>query len=348
MRKLIYLPLLAALLALPLSCTEIGGDGIDTVTWEGSALPEATNYQNPVWQPDLGKPSVFRGPTQFYAFGDEKEWSPGQNYVVPVLSSSKLMSWNLSGEAFKTRPDWDEGKISSVSCVFSKTLGTYYMFYMIGEAGIGSASAKAPQGPYTDYGKLFDKDMMGFDYCHEPFIIQSGLSFYLFFETEDGIYGQELTIIRNTPPALKGDVFKIAGTGITGVYIFRKSSNSFYLFGTVGDEDYSEIYVGQASNIKGPYLDKDGNDLMTSQGTLLVSGNTDGGYEAPGHVGGIFTDGEDKEWILFQATDISKPTLSSGTSRRPLMLNRIDWDENGWPAVVINVKGGWNTPKFTL
>lgn len=346
MRKIINIILCPFLLAVPMACTDVGGDGIDTVTWNGSTLPEATSYQNPVWQPDLEKPSVFKGPTQYYAFGVEKEWSTDQNFVVPVLSSSKLMSWNLSGEAFATRPVWDEGKISSISCVFSKTLSTYYMFYMIGEAGIGSASAKAPQGPYTDYGKLFDKDMMGFQYCHEPYIIQSGINFYLFFETEDGIYGQELTIARNVAPVLKGEKFKIAGTGITGVYILRKSSESFYLFGTVGDEQDSEIYVGRATSIKGPFLDKDGNDLLTSQGTLLVSGSTDGGFEAPGHVGGVFTDKLENDWILYQATDISKPLLSSGALRRPLLLSSIEWDEDGWPASVIQMKGGWNTPKF--
>jgi len=347
MRRIFYyLMLFPALLALPMSCTDVDGDGIDTVIWNGSTLPEATNYQNPVWQPDLEKPSVFRGPTMYYAFGDEKEWSTDQNYVVPVLSSSKLMSWSIAGEAFSIRPSWDEGKISSVSCVFSKTMSTYYMFYTIGESGIGSAYSKAPQGPYTDYGKLFDKDMMGFEYCHEPYIIQSGINFYLFFETEDGIYGQELTIARNTAPVLKGDKFKVAGTGITGVYIFRKSSESFYLFGTVGDDQDSDIYMGRASSIKGPYLDQQGNDLMTSQGTLLVSGNTEGGFEAPGHVGGVFTDMEENEWIMYQATDIAKPLLSSGAARRPLMLSPIEWDDDGWPASVIQVKGGWNTPKF--
>jgi arabinan endo-1,5-alpha-L-arabinosidase len=348
MKRLFNLMILMALLAILYSCTDVGGDGIDTVIWNGSTLPEGSSYRNPVWEPDLAKPSVFRGPTQFYAFGDEKEWSAGFKYVVPVLSSSNLMNWNISGQAFRTRPEWNEGKISSVSCVFSKTLGTYYMFYQIGDAGIGSASAKAPQGPYTDYGKLIDKDMLGSEYCHEPFLIQSGLSFYLFYETEEGIWGQELTIVRNTPPTLKGSAFKIAGTGITGIYVFRKSSDSFYLFGTVGDDLDSEIYIARASNIKGPYLDKDGNDLMTSQGTLLVSGDTEGGFEAPGHVGGVFTDREDYEWILFQATDISKTTISSGETRRPLILSRIEWDDTGWPAALIQVKGGWNTPKFKL
>lgn len=348
MKQLIYLFLIPVFFSPVISCTDIEGDGIDSVLWEGSRLPDETSYRNPVWEPDLGKPSLFRGATQFYAFGDEKEWSPGLEYTVPVLRSSDLMSWTLTGQAFNTRPEWAEGKLTSVSGIFSKTLGNYYLCYVIGDKGIGAADSKAPQGPYNDYGKLIDKDSQGFEFCREPFLIQSGLEFYLFFETEQGVYGTQLEIKRNIAPSLKGELFKIAGTDFTGVYIFRKSSDDFYFFGTVEDDDISEIFIGRASDIKGPYLDRDGNDLMNSKGTLLVEISAGENLAFPGHVGGIFSDFEEKDWILFQVTDIQKPFLSSGADRKPLVLSRIDWDENGWPGNVIVVKGGWNSPRFVF
>jgi arabinan endo-1,5-alpha-L-arabinosidase len=346
MRTSTRLLIIIALFPLVYSCTDITGDGMDTVIWNGSTLPEETSYRNPVWEPDLGRPAVFRGATQFYAFGDEKEWSPGLSYRVPVLRSTNLMEWDLTGEAFESGPEWANGTFESVSGIFSKTLGTYYMAYAAGDQGIGTSASKAPQGPYSDYGMIIDKDLTGSEYVREPFLIQSGLNFYLFFETDQGVFGTELTIIRNSAPLLKGDIFKIAGTDIGAVYILRKASDSYYLFGTVENADQSEIVLGRATDIRGPYLDKAGNDLLTGQGTLLLEADPQNGFEAAGHVGGVFTDRYDKDWIMYQAVDAGKPELSSGADRRPLMLSPIEWDEDGWPAEVVQAKGGWNTPKF--
>jgi arabinan endo-1,5-alpha-L-arabinosidase len=346
MKFVFRLCLIPAFIAVLGSCTDIDGDGTGTTIWDGSVLPEETSYRNPVWEPDLGRPSVLRGATQFYAFGDEKEWSPGLSYKVPVLRSTNLMEWTITGEAFETSPDWAEGSITSVSGIFSKTLGTYYLAYMIGDAGIGTSYSKAPQGPYTDYGKIIDKDAGGFEYVSEPFLIQTGLDFYLFFNTDRGVYGTELTIKRNTAPVLSGDLFKITGPDFRAVYVFRKASDSYYLFGTIGEDGQSEICMGRGTDIEGPYLDKEGNDLMTGGGTLLLEADPENGFESPGHAGGIFTDKYDKDWILYQATDINKPELLSGADRRPMMLSPIQWDEEGWPAQVIKAKGNWNSPKF--
>jgi len=263
-----------------------------------------------------------------------------------VLRSTDLMIWGFAGQAFEIRPEWAEGKLTSVSSIFSPTLGTYYLCYVLGEAGIGIASSIAPQGPFVDSGKLLDKDIQSFQYVRNPHLIQSGLSFYLFFETEQGIYGSQVNIQRNQVPILQGDLFKIAGTDFTGVFIMRKSKDDFYFFGTVGDNDVAQVTMGRASDIDGPYLDRDGNDLMTSEGTLLIEAGSGENLAVPGHVGGIFSDFQEEDWILYQATDINKPLLSTGTERKPMVLSKITWDDEGWPAGVIIVKAGWNSPRY--
>ncbi len=330
-----------------MSCTDIEGDGADSLLWLGATLPEESSYRNPIWEPDLSNPSVFRGATQFFAFGDEKEWSEGLNYVVPVLRSGNLMTWSLSGEAFATRPSWAEGKISSVSGLFAKTLSTYYLAYTIDDE-IGIAYSKAPQGPYIDYGQLVAPGDLDFDFCKAPYLIQAGLKFYLFFETEDGVSGTELNITRNAIPSLKGEVFKIAGSGFTGAHILRKSASSYYFFGTSGEEGNINIKIARSTNIDGPYLDKNGNDILSGNGTELISSDPAKNINSPSQVGGIFTDFEEKDWIIYQVTDNDKPNLSTGTPRRPLMLNRIEWDEEGWPVTIIEAAEGWQKPKFVL
>lgn len=342
--------LVSSLLITTVSCTDVEGDGADSIWWEGVTLPDASSFRNPIWEPDLSNPSAFRGATQFFAFGDEKEWAPGLNYVVPVIRSSNLMTWSLSGEAFQSgKPTWAMGPIASVSGIFAKTLGTYYLTYTIGDEGIGIAFSKTPQGPYSDYGKIIDPAVIGMTYCRNPYFIQAGLKFYMFFENTDGIYGTEMNVIKNAPPAVKGDVFKIAGTDFTGTYIFRKEAEEYYFFGTSGEGDAAGIKIAKSSDIKGPYLDRDGNNILNNgSGTELVAGNAAENFIAPSHVGGIFLDYEGAEWILYQVTDTRIPTLASGSERHPIMLSRLDLDDQGWPVTVIRAEGGWHQPKFMV
>lgn len=341
------LTLLIALLAVNTSCTDIEGEGNDSLIWEGASLPEESSYWNPVWEPDLSNPSVFRGATQFFAFGDEKEISEGLNFNVPVLRSGNLMNWSLSGEAFTAIPSWAEGPVTAVSGLFAKTLSTYYLAYTL-DNSIGIAYSKAPQGPYIDFGKVLDPAELDLEYCRHPLFIQAGLKFYMFFESSDGIYGMEMNVVRNATPSPKGSIFKIAGSGFTGVQIYRKASDDVYFFATFGSGNEALIKVARAENILGPYLDKNGNDVLSGNGTDLILSKTGSDFMAPSQVGGIFTDYENREWILYQVTDVNKPILSTGAERHPMMLNRISWDEDGWPAAIIEATKGWQKPKFIL
>ncbi len=54
----------------------------------------------------------------------------------------------------------------------------------------------------------------------------------------------------------------------------------------------------------------------------------------------------DNDWILYTAIESSIPTLPTGESRFVLMLNRINYDENGWPSEVIEAHIGYNYPRF--
>jgi len=349
MKKIIYLLVLLPLM-FQVACTDVNGDGIETYVYEGTTLPEASNFRNPVWEPDLSHPSVMRGTTQYFAFGDQKEWESGLNYNVPVLSSNNLMTWSYYQEAFSSLPDWADEPVSSVSVIFAKLLnGLNFMAYTLGDEGIGMAFSKAPQGPYTDFGRLFPPDSLGFDYCHQPCLIMAGINYYLFFETEDGNYGVQLTLSKTAAPKLAGDVFKVTGTGYTGLHVVRKTSDSYYMYATTGEEGSTSIVLARATSVDGPYLDKDGNSLLESgNGTLLVQADEENGYVAPGHVGGLFTDYEGYDWILFQVENIEIPLLSTGAERNPMMFRRMEWDGDGWPVEVISATPGWMSPKFKL
>lgn len=342
MKKYIVILILAGITSCYYSCTDIQGDGIDTIVYNGSNVPEDSAYRNPVWNFDLSDASVFLSSGPYYSMGSEKGWAEGIQYVVPTLTSINLMDWSLisQAQAFLEKPAWAEGNVTSVTGLFSKSLGMYYLFYKLDDAGLGVGDAKTPQGPYRDYGKFTDKDALGVSDIIDPFVYASGSSFYLFFGVpSEGIYGVKLNVKKNTLPLLDGTPFKVAGPDYTGPYV-RKKGTKFQFVGTHS----GQIVMGLAANIEGPYLDNTGADLVQGNGTPLVAISED--FVGIGQCAGIQTDNQENDWILYTAMESSIPALPTGETRYVLMLNRIIYDEIGWPSRPIEASIGYVYPRF--
>jgi arabinan endo-1,5-alpha-L-arabinosidase len=83
-----------------------------------------------------------------------------------------------------------------------------------------------------------------------------------------------------------------------------------------------EIRVGRSSNITGPYLDRDGKDLMAGGGTLFLG--SEGRYVGPGHLA-LFRDGQN-EWISYHFYDREREGMAL------MAVRRLVWNADGWPA----------------
>jgi arabinan endo-1,5-alpha-L-arabinosidase len=81
--------------------------------------------------------------------------------------------------------------------------------------------------------------------------------------------------------------------------------------------------VGRAKEITGPYLDRDGKDLLKGGGTLLLE--TDGRFIGPGHAG-ILRDGE-RDLLSYHFYD------RDANGRAALAIRTLEWDADGWPRV---------------
>ncbi|TMW71871.1 family 43 glycosylhydrolase [Alteribacter natronophilus] len=308
------------------------------------STPEAgPDYQNPVFEPVIADPSVIRGEDgYFYAYGTEDNWGDGMgSRIVPIVRSDNLTDWEYVGEAFQSKPDWkDDGGIWAPDIV--QFNDQYYLFYSQSTWGdpnpaIGVAVADDPAGPFDDQGKLFDSEEIGVPNSIDPqlFIKEDGTP-YLFWGSWYGIWGIE---ISDDGFDYVGEKFQIAGTDFEAPYIIERD-NYFYFFGSKGsccEGQFSEyrVAVGRAEAFDGPYLDQDGNDLNESSGTVILSGGE--GFAGPGH-NAVVTDDAGQDWMLYHAIDRDNPWIGSGVTRRPLMLDRIIW-EDGWPVIEDGVPG---------
>jgi arabinan endo-1,5-alpha-L-arabinosidase len=313
-------------------------------------------YQNPVFEPVLADPSIIKAKDgYFYAYGTEDDWGDQKgDRLIPIVRSRNLVDWKYVGPAFTKKPEWySSGSLWAPDIsYFNKKYYLYYALSIWGDTnpGIGVALSESPEGPFQDKGKLFDSKSIGVGNSIDPMLfVDDDKTAYLFWGSFHGIFGVKLSDDRLS---VVGNPFQIAGNDFEASYIIKRSGY-YYYFGSRGsccegaNSGYN-VAVGRSKHIMGPYVDKDGKNLLLGGGTLLLTGNFPGDkgeklFSGPGH-NAIIKDDEGTDWIVYHAVDRAKPFLPNGATRRPLMIDPIKW-KNGWPEIVGMVPSNKKMPR---
>jgi len=129
------------------------------------------------------------------------------------------------------------------------------------------------------------------------------------------------------PPAVDNNPVDAGGNAIEAPFIYKKGKY-YYFFASIDycckgvNSTYKMIY-GRSEKITGPYLDKEGKDMLTGGGSLLMAG--DENWHGVGHNGMAAADGED--YLLFHAYD------AADNGRSKLRIFKLAWDNDLWPIV---------------
>ena len=83
------------------------------------------------------------------------------------------------------------------------------------------------------------------------------------------------------------------------------------------------VRVGRSESVTGPYEDRDGVPMMEDGGTQILF--PQGRWRGPGHNAIFHEDGQD--YMVYHSYD----TVQGGIPT--LRINRLEWDEEGWPFV---------------
>ena len=133
--------------------------------------------------------------------------------------------------------------------------------------------------------------------------------------------------------AAVGELTKLADSNFEAAYVHERDG-TYYLFVSSGsccegaNSTYS-TWVGRSEALLGPYVDDRGRDLRFGGATIVIYLNDD--WVGAGH-NAIATDDAGDDWIVYHAIDPTNATLRSGASRRPALIDRIEW-VYGWPVV---------------
>ncbi len=150
----------------------------------------------------------------------------------------------------------------------------------------------------------------------------------MFWGSFNGIYAVELTTdgLKVKDMSQKK---RIAGNAFEAAYV-HKRGGYFYLFASIGaccegDNSTYKVVVGRSANVLGPYVNKEGKDMLSDNYELLI--RSDNVFAGPGHNSRIITDDNGTNWMLYHS--YLKGQSDKG---RLIVLDHVSWSD-GWPSI---------------
>ena len=141
--------------------------------------------------------------------------------------------------------------------------------------------------------------------------------------------------------ALRGECkYYSSACSTEGAYLHRHAGK-WYLFVSEGgwsDHTY-RISVGRADALDGEFLDKAGRPMRDGHATPILQSEKNDDFFGPGHNGEIMTLPGGRTYVFYHChwrnehdtKDAARMQSKSGYVPRPLFLQEILWDAEGWP-----------------
>lgn len=276
---------------------------------------------------------------------------------VSVMRSTNMKHWEPIKPVFNQAPAW---AVKAVPGYKGHTWapdiirhnGLYYLYYSVSTFGkntsaIGVVTNRTldPDSPdfgWTDHGMVIQSTSESLWNAIDPNIIidEKGTPWMTFGSWWDGIQlvklredmlrvaeDKEWYTISSRSRNQEGQY--IGNIGATEAPFLFHKNGYYYQFVSFdfccrgADSDY-KVVVGRSKDIRGPYMDKNGKNMLQGSGEIVVKGNTR--FPGVGHCSVYEFSG--KDYIFFHGYDME----DNGNSK--LLIREINWD-NGWPSVTL-------------
>lgn len=277
---------------------------------------------------------------------------------ISVWSSNDLRNWKKESPVFARPPQWAvdtiagfRGHIWAPDISFHN--GQYYLYYSVSAFGkntsaIGVATNKtlnpaSPDFKWTDQGRVIQSypGKTPWNAIDPNLIVTSGNQPFLVFGSFwDGIKLVKLKADLLQPDEPLDGVTTIAsrrktdtGKGanpIEAPFIIQRG-DYYYLFASIdyccqGSNSTYKIIVGRSTSVNGPYLDKEGVELLRGGGTVFLQGNKD--WYGVGHNGFCAANGEN--YLVYHGYD------AADNGRSKLLIQKLRWEADNWPLIDAN------------
>jgi arabinan endo-1,5-alpha-L-arabinosidase len=290
---------------------------------------------------------ITRDPSTIVKCKDEF-WVFYTGHGIPSFHSKDLVKWEPGPAVFQTAPAWiaaavPENRNMNYWAPDVIHLGDRYLLYYavssfgkitsaIGLATTPTLDPKDPAFHWTDQGIVVQSREGGNFNAIDPSVLSDNNgSLWLSF----GSFWSGIKLVQLDPNTGK----RLAPTAPISSLAYNKSIEASYLYkhdgyyylfvnwGSCcqGVKSTYTIRVGRSRKITGPYLDKDGIDMLKGGGILLL-GNK-GPLFGPGHAGILIDDG--RSWFT---SDFEGDTRMEG--KATLAIMPLTW-KSDWPDVQV-------------
>jgi arabinan endo-1,5-alpha-L-arabinosidase len=265
---------------------------------------------------------------------------------TPSLRSKDLVHWSRGPRAMATAPTWVHQAVPLNRGTdfwapdIIKVRDKYLLFFAVSSFGKNTSAIGVATNP------TLDPADPAFRWTDGGIVVQSHedddfntLDPAAFLDTDQklwlsfGSFWSGIKLIELDPAtgrriAPDSPMYSLAHwDSIEAPYIFKHDGH-YYLFVDLGMccrgiRSTYNIRVGRAETVMGPYLDKDGKDLLLGGGTVVSQ--SVGPFIGPGHAGIIQVDG--KPWFSCHFYDAT----ARGASK--LSIRPLTWTPDGWPEI---------------
>jgi arabinan endo-1,5-alpha-L-arabinosidase len=260
--------------------------------------------------------------------------------------SPDLKTWERVGRVFTDLPDWVHGVVPTQRGHFwapdvIRHRERYLLYYSVSKFGENTSAIALASNPtldpgdpsygWTDHGIVVQsKDTDTFN-AIDPAVIstESGELWLSFGSFWTGIKLIQLDPATGKRISPQSPMHALAHQDAIEAPHIYPHDGYYYLFLNWGiccrgvNSTYN-IRVGRSPSITGPYLDKQGTDLLHGGGTLVLG--SDGPFIGPGHPNVLFD--ANRFWFSCHFYDATH----RGRSR--LAICPLSWDDDGWPRIL--------------
>jgi arabinan endo-1,5-alpha-L-arabinosidase len=275
----------------------------------------------------LTDPTLFRWQDTYWLFST----GPG----LAVHSSKDLSTFRKENQVFAQNPGWISQTLPQVTDLWSPDVhawnGTIHLYYSAStfstdKSCIGHATTTAMGQPFVDQGSLICSNLTGSTENYntiDPTVLTSPTDdpWMVFGSWDSGI---KLIALDRDGKRRDDTIYSVAARTSSNLPIQAASlyrwRDYYYLFVSYENSPNHSLRMGRSKQVTGPYLDRDGQSMLTGGGTVLLSSND----QFKGAGSNMIFDDQNQRLNVYHAYD------TNGTAQ--LRIGQLFFDNGGWPV----------------
>ena len=301
-------------------------------------------FTNPVWRVGTADPTCWQAGGDYYLTSTSRA----------LLKSPDLIHWRkvrgdflAPGERARVKRAWRG--IWAPDVVRIGNVWNLYVSYWNGaeNTAIAVYTSDRPEGPFTNGVIVTDGRVTGIFDTIDPEVVKDPETgkVWMFFGSVGKVHRVELTADgRALAPGAK--YVHVAGLHVDdpkahphrrrvfeGTYLYRRKG-WWYLFASSGEYNHGTyaIVVGRARRLTDDFTDRAGRLMKEGFAEKILSSRPGDRFYGPGHNGEILAAPSGRTYMIYHCHDREiAPYKPDGYNPRPLFLQEIFWDAEGWP-----------------